>query len=207
VVQNLDCIFNKTSQSKQFPNACVGENWPNLVTLFVIQLKKNSGSIFSSGTGNFKPWRGFDLTTHSFNVRWQSRHFRPRRHGSSQLWLHLKSIFVHCLYFSFSTHKRCILSQICAQQHCYAFPKNLIPWRDSNPGLMYLRRVWCPLRHAARASAWWRFFFKLKYDWNISHSKTVPSQFFLSHLSYLTISCKDLTWRRKIRRMRKLLRK
>jgi hypothetical protein len=25
--------------------------------------------------------------------------------------------------------------------------KNLIPWRDSNPGLL-LRRMWCPLRHA-----------------------------------------------------------
>jgi hypothetical protein len=21
------------------------------------------------------------------------------------------------------------------QQHCYVFPKNIIPWRDSNPGL------------------------------------------------------------------------
>jgi hypothetical protein len=22
------------------------------------------------------------------------------------------------------------------QQHCYVFPKNLIPWRDLNPGLL-----------------------------------------------------------------------
>jgi hypothetical protein len=26
-------------------------------------------------------------------------------------------------------------------------PKNLIPWRDSNPGLLFLRRMRCPLRH------------------------------------------------------------
>jgi hypothetical protein len=32
-----------------------------------------------------------------------------------------------CLYFSFSTHKQCILSH---------FLTNLIPWRDSNPGLL-----------------------------------------------------------------------
>jgi hypothetical protein len=25
------------------------------------------------------------------------------------------------------------------QQHCYVFPKNLSPWRDSNPGLLSLR--------------------------------------------------------------------
>jgi hypothetical protein len=26
-----------------------------------------------------------------------------------------------------------------------------IPWRDPNPGPLFLRRVRCPLRHAARA--------------------------------------------------------
>jgi hypothetical protein len=31
------------------------------------------------------------------------------------------------------------------------FPKNLTPRRDSNPGLLFLRRMWCPLRHADRA--------------------------------------------------------
>jgi hypothetical protein len=30
------------------------------------------------------------------------------------------------------------------QQHCYDLPKNLMPWRDSNPGLLFLRRMRCP---------------------------------------------------------------
>jgi hypothetical protein len=29
------------------------------------------------------------------------------------------------------------------------FLKNLIPWRDSNPGLLPLRLMQCPLRHTA----------------------------------------------------------
>jgi hypothetical protein len=33
----------------------------------------------------------------------------------------------------------------------YAFPENLKPWRDSNPGLLFMRRTRCPLLHAARA--------------------------------------------------------
>jgi hypothetical protein len=31
-------------------------------------------------------------------------------------------------------------------------PKNLRPWRDSNQGLLFLRLMWCRLRHATRAS-------------------------------------------------------
>jgi hypothetical protein len=31
-------------------------------------------------------------------------------------------------------------------------PKNLITWQESNPGLQLLRRMRCPLRHAARAA-------------------------------------------------------
>jgi hypothetical protein len=49
-----------------------------------------------------------------------------------------------------------IIKLITRNRHCYVFFKNLIPWRDSNPGLLYLRRKRCPLRHAARAS--WKFF-------------------------------------------------
>jgi hypothetical protein len=37
--------------------------------------------------------------------------------------------------------------------HNSIFPKILIPWRDSNPGLLFLRRMRCPLRHAARADS------------------------------------------------------
>jgi hypothetical protein len=33
-----------------------------------------------------------------------------------------------------------------------SFPKSLVPWRDSNPGLLFLRRMRCLLRHAAGAS-------------------------------------------------------
>jgi hypothetical protein len=34
------------------------------------------------------------------------------------------------------------------QQRCYAFPKNFIPRQDSNPGLLSMRRMRCPMRHA-----------------------------------------------------------
>jgi hypothetical protein len=37
-----------------------------------------------------------------------------------------------------------------AEQHCNAFPKNVIPWRDSNLGLLFLRRMQSPLLYAAR---------------------------------------------------------
>jgi hypothetical protein len=36
--------------------------------------------------------------------------------------------------------------------HCYVFPKNHLPRRDSNPGLLFLRRMRCPLRHADRTN-------------------------------------------------------
>jgi hypothetical protein len=49
----------------------------------------------------------------------------------------------------FSTHRQCTLSHY-TQQHCYAFPKNHTPWRDWNPGVLFLRCLWCPLGHAGR---------------------------------------------------------
>jgi hypothetical protein len=51
-----------------------------------------------------------------------------------------------CIYlFLFKSHKRCVLSQY-SQQHCYiCFPKNLTPWWDSNPGLLFLRQMRWPL--------------------------------------------------------------
>jgi hypothetical protein len=33
------------------------------------------------------------------------------------------------------------------KQQCTVFPKIPKPWRDSNPGLLFLRRIRCPLRH------------------------------------------------------------
>jgi hypothetical protein len=48
-------------------------------------------------------------------------------------------------FLSFDTQtmhiKLIILNRI-----CYVFPKNLIPWRDSNPSLLFLRPMRCPLR-------------------------------------------------------------
>jgi hypothetical protein len=41
-----------------------------------------------------------------------------------------------CLYFSFSTHKQCILSHFIHNSTAMFFLKNLIPLRDSNPGLL-----------------------------------------------------------------------
>jgi hypothetical protein len=51
-------------------------------------------------------------------------------------------------YFSFSAHMQCkhIKSIILTSLLC--FPKNLAPWRDSNPGLLVPKRVRCPLHHA-----------------------------------------------------------
>jgi hypothetical protein len=39
------------------------------------------------------------------------------------------------------------------QYHCYDFLKKLTSWRDSNPGLLFLRRMRCRLRHADRAES------------------------------------------------------
>jgi hypothetical protein len=47
----------------------------------------------------------------------------------------------------------------------YDFPTKSIPWRDSNPGLLILRRMQCPLRLVAKA--YFEFFCKkisLKWD-------------------------------------------
>jgi hypothetical protein len=38
------------------------------------------------------------------------------------------------------------------QQHCDVFTKILMPWRDSSPGLLLMRWMRCPLRHASRAN-------------------------------------------------------
>jgi hypothetical protein len=52
--------------------------------------------------------------------------------------------------FLFSTHIQCIFSRLYTTA-LLCFPKNLMPWRDSNPGLL-LRRMRCRLRHAAMLS-------------------------------------------------------
>jgi hypothetical protein len=58
--------------------------------------------------------------------------------------------FLTNTFMYFSTHKQCILSG----QYSTALlglPKSIIPWRDSNPGILLLRRMRCRLRHADRA--------------------------------------------------------
>jgi hypothetical protein len=44
-----------------------------------------------------------------------------------------------CLYFSFQHSIQ--IKSFYTQQHSYVSLKNLIPWRDSNPGLSFLR-IW-----------------------------------------------------------------
>jgi hypothetical protein len=46
----------------------------------------------------------------------------------------------NAFYFSFSTHKRCILSVLYATA-LLRLAENLMPRRDSNPGLLFLRRM------------------------------------------------------------------
>jgi hypothetical protein len=50
--------------------------------------------------------------------------------------LTLKKYFCgQCLYFSTQTMR---IKSFYTQQHCNVFPKILIPWQDSNPGLLVL---------------------------------------------------------------------
>jgi hypothetical protein len=44
------------------------------------------------------------------------------------------------------------IKSILTQQHSKFFPKKLITWRESSPGLQFLRRMRCPLRLAAGAN-------------------------------------------------------
>jgi hypothetical protein len=48
------------------------------------------------------------------------------------------------VFISQQTHRQGILHKSIATI-------SLIPWRDSNPGILFLRRIRCPLRHAAKA--------------------------------------------------------
>jgi hypothetical protein len=58
--------------------------------------------------------------------------------------MHIKLLFKHSLVANaFISHFN---TQTISQEYT-----NLKPWRDSNPGLLFLRRMRCPLRHAARA--------------------------------------------------------
>jgi hypothetical protein len=47
------------------------------------------------------------------------------------------------LYFCFSTHTKNAfwVNYVCRQKNCYALPQNLIHWRDSNPGVLFPRRM------------------------------------------------------------------
>jgi hypothetical protein len=60
---------------------------------------------------------------------------------SSQQLIATKSFFMFIFFLGyvfitpFNTQTKHIKS-FYTQKHCYVFPKNLIPWRDSNPGLL-----------------------------------------------------------------------
>jgi hypothetical protein len=49
-------------------------------------------------------------------------------------------------------HKTIHIKSLLYTTALLCFTKNPIPWRDSNPGLLYLRRMQCALRHAAGAT-------------------------------------------------------
>jgi hypothetical protein len=47
-----------------------------------------------------------------------------------------KNIFVANAFISPFNTQTIHIKSFYTQQHCYVSPKNLIPWRDSNPGLV-----------------------------------------------------------------------
>jgi hypothetical protein len=57
-----------------------------------------------------------------------------------------------CLCLSLSTHKQCILPKSNTYIAMFSLKPLHVPRRDSNPGLLPLRLIQCPLRHAARAT-------------------------------------------------------
>jgi hypothetical protein len=62
----------------------------------------------------------------------------------------LFNIFVDNAFISPFNTQTMHIKSFYTQQHCYVFPKNLLPWRDSNPGLLVPEGdVHCtmPLRH------------------------------------------------------------
>jgi hypothetical protein len=56
------------------------------------------------------------------------------------------------LVLFFNTQTMRIKSIVGKHQHCYDFLKKLTLWRDLNPAPLFLRRLQCPLRHAASAN-------------------------------------------------------
>jgi hypothetical protein len=61
-----------------------------------------------------------------------------RRYCVNKIWRTMSFLkFWQCLYFSFFNTQTMHIKSFYTQQHCYVcFPKNLIPWRDSSPGLL-----------------------------------------------------------------------
>jgi hypothetical protein len=59
-------------------------------------------------------------------------------------YIHILKNWGQCRYFFLKHTKMHIKSIITVS------PKNYTPLRDSNPGLLFLRRMQCPLRNAAR---------------------------------------------------------
>jgi hypothetical protein len=120
---------------KKYP---IGKYSPNLVTLL----------------GN--SWRGPKFFLYIFAFLFSHMYLLTYKRpvlGISFRYKHLKTIFGLIPLFIFFYKTQTMLIKSITQQHCYVFPKNLTPWRDSNPGLLLLRRMRCPMRHATLA---WR---------------------------------------------------
>jgi hypothetical protein len=64
--------------------------------------------------------------------------------------------------FLHSTHKQSTLSHYYTQQHCYVSLKTLYPGGIRTRVFLFLRRMWCRLRHAAKASC----YFLKKFKWS-----------------------------------------
>jgi hypothetical protein len=65
----------------------------------------------------------------------------------------------------------------------YVFPKNLVPWRDSNPGLLFLRLMRCPLRHATRA-LWIFYYFYVNSNLNnVFHQDLMTTEFNMGEIN------------------------
>jgi hypothetical protein len=104
----------------------------------------------------------------------KKKEFIHEIHGKNRLHLILfENIFEPMpfliLFNTLTNHMKLICY---TQQHCYVFPKILyvVPWRDSNPDLLSLKRMRCPLRHAASAS-----FFHVQTTWDSNPRASLPA--------------------------------
>jgi hypothetical protein len=112
-----------------------------------------------------------------------------------------KNIFVANAFISPFNTQTMHTKSFCTQQHCNVFPKNLIPWQDSNPGLLVPeadamstapRRLRCSsyllLALAKRQFAIYNYLMRLFPRFHLQHCKTVSNlRFFPFGLRSLTV--------------------